>query len=178
MAALPYADPDRMAAAGGSYGGYMIDWMLGHTQRFKAFVSHAGVYDLRSEFGATEELWFPLWEFNGTPWDNPDLTRNGRPASYVKDFHTPTLVIHGEQDFRVPYTQGLQLFTALQLQKVPSKLLRVSRRRPLGLEAAEQRAVVQHVSGMDRRVDQTGPGGPGSGRDHTGCATAVEIPLQ
>jgi dipeptidyl aminopeptidase/acylaminoacyl peptidase len=123
VAALPYADTDRMAAAGGSYGGYMIDWMLGHTQRFKALVSHAGVYDLRSEFGATEELWFPLWEFNGAPWDNPDTYAKWSPSYFAKDFHTPTLVIDGEQDFRVPYTQGLQLFTALQLQKVPSKLL-------------------------------------------------------
>jgi dipeptidyl aminopeptidase/acylaminoacyl peptidase len=122
-AALPYVDPNRLAAAGGSYGGYMIDWMLGHTQRFKAFVSHAGVFDLRSEFGATEELWFPLWEFNGTPWDNPDSYAKWSPSYFVKDFHTPTLVMHGEQDFRVPYTQGLQLFTSLQLQKVPSKLV-------------------------------------------------------
>jgi dipeptidyl aminopeptidase/acylaminoacyl peptidase len=120
---LPYADADRMVAAGGSYGGYMVDWMLGHTQRFKALVSHAGVYDLRSEFGATEELWFPMWEFNGAPWDNPDSYAKWSPSYFVKDFHTPTLVIHGEQDFRVPYTQGLQLYTALQLQKVPSKLL-------------------------------------------------------
>jgi dipeptidyl aminopeptidase/acylaminoacyl peptidase len=120
---LPYADANRMVAAGGSYGGYMIDWMLGHTQRFKALVSHAGVYDLRSEFGATEELWFPLWEFNGTPWDNPDSYAKWSPSSFVKDFHTPTLVIDGEEDFRVPYTQGLQLYTALQMQKVPSKLL-------------------------------------------------------
>ncbi len=123
VAALPYADPDRLAAAGGSYGGYMIDWMLGHTQRFKAFISHAGVFDLRSMFGATEELWFPLWEFNGTPWDNPESYAKWSPSYFVKDFHTPTLVITGEQDFRVPYTQGLQLFTSLQLQKVPSKLL-------------------------------------------------------
>jgi dipeptidyl aminopeptidase/acylaminoacyl peptidase len=120
---LPYADSNRMAAAGGSYGGYMIDWMLGHTQRFKALVSHAGVFDLRSEFGATEELWFPLWEFGGTPWDNPDTYAKWSPSYYVKDFKTPTLVITGELDFRVPYTQSLQLFTALQLQKVPSKLL-------------------------------------------------------
>jgi dipeptidyl aminopeptidase/acylaminoacyl peptidase len=123
VASLPYADADRTAAAGGSYGGYMIDWMLGHTQRFKALVSHAGVYDLRSEFGATEELWFPLWEFDGAPWDNPDTYAKWSPSFFAKDFHTPTLVIDGEQDFRVPYTQGLQLFTALQLQKVPSKLL-------------------------------------------------------
>jgi dipeptidyl aminopeptidase/acylaminoacyl peptidase len=123
VASLAYADPNRMAAAGGSFGGYMIDWILGHTQRFKALVSHAGVFDLRSEFGATEELWFPLWEFNGTPWDNPDTYAKWSPSYYVKDFHTPTLVIDGEEDFRVPYTQGLQLFTALQLRKVPSKLM-------------------------------------------------------
>ena len=73
VAALPYADADRMAAAGGSYGGYMVDWMLGHTTRFKAMVSHAGVFDLRSMAGVTEELWFPLWEFKGMPWDNPDM---------------------------------------------------------------------------------------------------------
>lgn len=123
VTALPYADGDHMAAAGGSYGGYMIDWMLGHTQRFKAFISHAGVFDLRSMFGSTEELWFPIWEFNGTPWDNPESYAKWSPSYFVKDFHTPTLVIHGELDYRVPYTQGLQLFTSLQLQKVPSKLL-------------------------------------------------------
>jgi len=122
-AALPYADPDRMAAAGGSYGGYMIDWMLGHTQRFRAFVSHAGVFDLRSMAGSTEELWFPIWEFGGMPWDNPDLYEKWSPSFFVKNFRTPTLVIAGEQDFRVPYTQSLQLFTALQMKNVPSKLI-------------------------------------------------------
>jgi len=122
-AALPYADADRMVAAGGSYGGYMADWIEGHTSRFKAIISHDGVYDLTSEFGATEELWFPLWEMGGTPWDKPEDYAKFSPSTYVKDFKTPMLVIHGELDFRVPYTQGLQLFTALQLQKVPSKLL-------------------------------------------------------
>jgi dipeptidyl aminopeptidase/acylaminoacyl peptidase len=120
---FPYADSSKMVAAGGSYGGYMVDWILGHTQRFKALISHSGVYDLASEFGATEELWFPLWESPGTPWDKPEEYAKWSPSHYVKDFHTPTLVIHGELDFRVPYTQGLQLFTALQMQKVPSKLL-------------------------------------------------------
>jgi dipeptidyl aminopeptidase/acylaminoacyl peptidase len=123
VAEMPYADGSRLTAAGGSYGGYMTDWLLGHTQRFKALISHSGVYDLTSEFGATEEIWFPLWEMGGTPWDKTELYAKWSPSSYVKDFHTPMLVIHGEQDFRVPYTQGLQLFTALQLQKVPSKLL-------------------------------------------------------
>ena len=123
LAALPYADETRLVAAGGSYGGYMVDWLLGHTTRFKALISHAGVYDLPSEFGATEELWFPLWETGGTPWDKPDVYSKFSPSTYVKDFHTPTLVVTGELDFRVPYTQSLELFTALQMQKVPSKLL-------------------------------------------------------
>ena len=122
-AKLPYADPDRFAAAGGSYGGYMVNWLLGHSQRFKAFVSHAGVYDLRSMSGETEELWFTKWEFGGAPWETAELHERWSPSNSVKDFKTPTLVIHGEQDYRVPFGQGLQLFTALQLQKVPSKLL-------------------------------------------------------
>jgi dipeptidyl aminopeptidase/acylaminoacyl peptidase len=123
VSAIPYADGSHMGAAGASYGGYMIDWILGHTQRFKTLVSHAGVYDLTSEFGGTEELWFPLWEMGGPPWDKPELYQKWSPSSYVKDFHTPTLVVTGELDFRIPYSQSLQLFTALQLQKVPSKLM-------------------------------------------------------
>ena len=123
VADIPYADGSKMVAAGASYGGYMIDWILGHTQRFKALVSHAGVYNLTSEFGATEELWFPLWEYGGTPWDKPESYTKWSPNNFVKEFHTPTLVVAGELDFRVPYNQGLELFTALQMQKVPSKLL-------------------------------------------------------
>jgi dipeptidyl aminopeptidase/acylaminoacyl peptidase len=122
-ASLPWTDSTRMGAAGASYGGYMIDWMLGHTNRFQVFVSHAGVFDLRSMAGATEELWFPLWEFQGMPWDNPDLYAKLSPSYFVKDFKTPTLVVAGELDFRVPYTQSLQLYTALQLQKVSSRLI-------------------------------------------------------
>jgi len=123
VAALPYADPARMAAAGGSYGGYMVNWLLGHTDRFRAFVSHAGVFDLRSMAAETEELWFVQWEFKGMPWDNPEIYSKWSPSFFVKEFKTPTLVIHGEQDFRVAVSQGMQLFTALKSQKVPSKLL-------------------------------------------------------
>jgi len=123
VAALKYVDPDRMAAAGGSYGGYMVNWILGHSTRFKALVSHDGVFDLRSMAASTEELWFPVWEFKGMPWDNPEMYARWSPSYFVKDFKTPTLVIHGEEDYRVPLDQGLQLFTALQVQKVPSKLL-------------------------------------------------------
>lgn len=123
LASLPYTDGERMAAAGGSYGGYMVNWILGHTNRFRALVSHAGVYDLRSMGGETEELWFTKWEFKGYPWETPEIHERWSPSVHAARFRTPTLVIHGELDFRVPYGQGLQLFTALQANKVPSKLL-------------------------------------------------------
>ena len=122
-----YVDRNNIGAAGGSFGGYMVDWIEGHNNdprfRFKALVSHAGVYNLTSMFGVTEELWFPEWEFKGTPWTNPVMYERFSPHMYVRNFKTPLLVTHGEQDFRVPYGEGLQLFTALQLQGVESKLL-------------------------------------------------------
>ncbi len=120
---LPYVDKGRTGAAGASYGGYMMDWFLGHTTRFKAIVTHAGVYNLTSMYGVTEELWFPEWDFKGTPWTNPDLYARLSPHTYAKSFKTPTLVTHGELDFRVPIGEGLQLFTALQRQGVPSKMV-------------------------------------------------------
>ena len=123
LAAMPFVDGGRLGAAGASYGGYMIDWILGHTDRFKALVSHAGVYDLESEYGVTEELWFPEWEFKGNPWDNPELYAKWSPNRFVKSFKTPTLVSQGELDFRVPVNQGLELFTALQRRGIPSRLL-------------------------------------------------------
>lgn len=123
VAKLPYVDPDRISAAGASYGGYMINWILGHTNRFKALVSHDGVWDLREEAQSTEELWFPIWEFGGMPWDNPEVYDKWSPSHFVKEFKTPTLVIHGELDFRIPYSQGLELYTSLQMRKVPTRLL-------------------------------------------------------
>jgi len=123
VTALPYVDSNRMAAAGGSYGGYMIDWMLGHTTAFKALVTHAGVYDLTSEAGTTEELWFPKWEFQGFPWENNTMYERWSPSTFVKNFKTPTLITHGELDYRVPIGQGQELFTALQQMNVPSKLV-------------------------------------------------------
>ncbi len=123
LAAYPYVDASRLGAAGGSYGGYMVNWILGHSDRFKALVSHAGVYNLESMYGVTEELWFPEWEFGGNPWDNPELYERWSPHRFAKNFKTPTLVAHGELDFRVPIGEGFQLFTALQRRGVPSKLL-------------------------------------------------------
>ncbi len=123
VGAQPYIDNTRMAAAGASYGGYMVNWMNGHTNRFKAIVSHGGVFDTISWARETEEQWFPIWEFKGTPTDNPEAYAKFSPAAYAKEFKTPTLVIHGEQDFRDVTGQGMQLFTVLQQQNVPSKLL-------------------------------------------------------
>ncbi len=122
-----YVDGQQVCAAGGSYGGYMIDWMASHAKgRFRCLISHAGPYDAVSMYGATEELWFENWEFKGTPWSNPSLFAKWSPSTYAADFgkyKTPVLVIGGERDFRVPYTQDLEFFTALQVQGVPSKLL-------------------------------------------------------
>jgi dipeptidyl aminopeptidase/acylaminoacyl peptidase len=119
---LPYVDSNRMGAMGWSYGGYMMNWFEGHTTRFKAIASMMGLYDLRSFYGATEELWFPEWDLKGQPWTS-DLYEKWSPSNYVKNFKTPALVISGERDYRVPYTQSLQFFTALQKMGVPSKLL-------------------------------------------------------
>jgi len=121
----PYIDRTRMAAAGGSYGGYMADWLATHTDRFKAIVSHAGVYDKVSMY-ATEELWFEEHDSQGTPWTAPENYKKWSPSTYAADlgkYKTPTLVVAGERDYRVPYTQSLEFFSALQRQGVPSKLV-------------------------------------------------------
>jgi len=120
---LPYVDSTRMGAAGGSYGGYMVDWIAGHTDRFKALMTHAGVFNLEAEAEATEELWFPDWEFGGPPWVNRGDYERFSPHRFVQNFRTPTLVIHGALDYRVVDTQGMGMFTALQRQGVPSRFL-------------------------------------------------------
>ena len=124
MAGLDYIDEDRIGAMGWSYGGYAMNWLQGHNDDglFKCLVTMMGVYDLESMYGATEELWFPEWDLGGTPWDSK-LYETMSPSKYVQNFKTPMLVITGERDYRVPYTQSLQLFTALQKMDVPSRLI-------------------------------------------------------
>jgi dipeptidyl aminopeptidase/acylaminoacyl peptidase len=123
----PYVDKTKIGAAGASYGGYMVDWMLGHNTdprfRFKAFLSHAGVYNLESMGTATEEIWFNNWEFKGLPWTNPAMYAQWSPHKFARNFNTPTLVTAGELDFRVPYTESVQLYTTLQLRNVESKFI-------------------------------------------------------
>jgi dipeptidyl aminopeptidase/acylaminoacyl peptidase len=119
---LPYVDRSRMGAMGWSYGGYMMMWFEGHTDRFKAIASMMGLYDTRSFYGGTEELWFPEWDLKGQPWNSAQYEK-WSPSNYVKNFKTPALVISGERDYRIPYTQSLQFFTALQKMDVPSRLI-------------------------------------------------------
>jgi dipeptidyl aminopeptidase/acylaminoacyl peptidase len=125
----PFIDTHRECALGASYGGYMANWVLGHTDRFKCIVSHDGMFNPESAFGSTEEDWFNIWEFKGHPWDyygKPDSEnpfRKWAPMMSAKNFKTPTLVIHGQLDYRLDVSEGFQLFDTLQLLKVPSKML-------------------------------------------------------
>jgi dipeptidyl aminopeptidase/acylaminoacyl peptidase len=119
----PFLDKNRECALGASYGGYMANWVLGHTDRFKCIVSHDGMFNTVSAWGTTEELWFNNWEFKGTPYTNPELYEKWSPRNSVKNFKTPTLVIHGQLDYRLDVSEGLQLFDTLQVLGVPSKML-------------------------------------------------------
>jgi dipeptidyl aminopeptidase/acylaminoacyl peptidase len=117
----PWIDAQRMAAAGASFGGYMMNWFQGNTDRFKTLVTHCGVYNFEAMYGTTEELWFDEWE-HGIPWENPDFNRFS-PHRLARKFKTPMLVIHNELDFRVPVSQGMELFTTLQRRGIPSRFL-------------------------------------------------------
>ena len=119
----PFIDKDRECALGASYGGYMANWVLGHTDRFKCIVSHDGMFNTDSAWGTTEELWFNNWEFKGTPYTNPEMYEKWSPRNAAKNFKTPTLVIHGQLDYRLDVSEGFQLFTTLQTMGVPSKML-------------------------------------------------------
>lgn len=120
----PWLDGDHMCALGGSYGGYMMNWIAGQwPDRFKCLISHDGIFDNRSMYYSTEELWFPEWENGGPEYQNPAGYAKHNPIDFVKNWKTPTLVIHGGLDYRIPLSQGLSVFTALQRRGVPSELL-------------------------------------------------------
>jgi dipeptidyl aminopeptidase/acylaminoacyl peptidase len=119
----PFIDKDRECALGASYGGYMANWVLGHTDRFKCIVSHDGMFKSISAWGTTEELWFNNWEFKGTPYTNRAMYDKWSPSNAGTSFKTPTLVVHGQLDYRLDVSEGFQLFTTLQTMGVPSKML-------------------------------------------------------
>jgi dipeptidyl aminopeptidase/acylaminoacyl peptidase len=123
LAKYTWLDGGRVAALGASYGGFMINWINGHTDRFKALVCHDGIFDTRFAYYDTEEVWFPEWEHRATPFEKPEEYSKVNPVEFVKNWKTPTLVIHGGLDFRIPDTHGMAAFTALQRRKIPSRFL-------------------------------------------------------
>ena len=159
----PFIDKDRECALGASYGGYAINWIEGHTNRFKCLVSHDGMFNTESAYGTTEELWFNEWEFKGTPWTNRELYRKWSPHLYATNFKTPMLVVHGQLDYRLDVSEGFQLFTTLQRLKDSVEDAVLPRRRPLGAEAAEQPALVQDGEWLGGPVDEAGQVGNGNG---------------
>jgi dipeptidyl aminopeptidase/acylaminoacyl peptidase len=118
-----FIDKERECAMGASYGGYATNWILGHTTRFKCIVTHDGMFNSTSAWGTTEELWFNEWEFKGTPYTNRAMYDKWSPHMYATNFKTPTLVVHGQLDYRLDVSEGFQLFTTLQRQNIPSKML-------------------------------------------------------
>lgn len=123
LAKYPFLDGTRVGALGASYGGYMINWIAGHTDRFKALVCHDGIFDTRAAYFETEELWFAEWDMGGTPWDDPEAFSKWNPAEHVKSWKTPMLVVHSSRDYRLPETQGFAAFTALQRRGIPSRFV-------------------------------------------------------
>ncbi|MBI3450034.1 MAG: S9 family peptidase [Acidobacteria bacterium] len=123
LASYAWVDGTRMGAAGASYGGYMVNWIAGHTDRFKCLVSHDGAMDEYASYYATEELWFPEWEYMGTPYEHPELYEKWSPDRYVSNWKTPMLVVHSAKDYRLPETEGFSAFTALQRRGIPSMFL-------------------------------------------------------
>jgi len=123
LSQYPDMDPNRVAACGASYGGFMINWIQGHTNFFKALVTHDGIFDTTLGYYATEELWFPEWEFKGLPWEVPENYQKWNPAAFINNWQTPHLIIHGQHDYRLPVSHGLGAFTVLQRKNIPSQFL-------------------------------------------------------
>ncbi len=122
LAGLPYVDGKRMGVMGWSYGGYLVNWIGGQTNRFRALASMMGVYDLATFFATTEEQWFPEWDLGGQPW-TPKVYAKFSPSKFIARYKTPTLILSGQLDFRIPYTQSIALFTALRKRDVPARLI-------------------------------------------------------
>jgi dipeptidyl aminopeptidase/acylaminoacyl peptidase len=124
LAKYGFLDGDRACALGASYGGYMINWIAGNwPEPWKCLVSHDGIFDARMMGYATEELWFTEWENGGPAWEQVEATERFNPVNHVAKWRVPMLVVQGGKDYRIPETQGIAVFTALQRRGVPSRLL-------------------------------------------------------
>jgi dipeptidyl aminopeptidase/acylaminoacyl peptidase len=158
LAKFPFLDGSRVAALGASYGGYLINWIAGQTERFRCLVNHDGNLDERMAYFDTEELWFPEWDHGGTPWENPEHYARHNPIDHVGKWKTPMLVIHGGQDFRVVDTQGMSTFTALQRRGIPSKFVHFPDENHWVLKPENSRFWHQQVIGwLDRWLKGSGP---------------------
>ena len=163
VAKMPFADASRMGIAGASYGGYAVNWIVGHSDRFKAAVSHDGVFNLDSMSMSTEELWFPEWEFEGRPWDAKARAQFAKwsPHLFADKIKTPTLIITNELDFRVPVDQGMQMFTVLRRNGVPAEMIVFPDEGHWVLKANNSRYWHQSVFGWLKK--HLSPERPGSG---------------
>jgi dipeptidyl aminopeptidase/acylaminoacyl peptidase len=128
VATEPYVDKDKLGAVGASYGGFSVYWLAGHHQgRFKAFIAHDGMFNLEANYLETEEMWFANWDMGGPYWDSTNIVAQksfaSSPHKFVDKWDTPILIIHGEKDYRISYTQGLQAFDAARLRNIPARLL-------------------------------------------------------
>jgi len=160
LARYPWIDRNALGAAGGSFGGYMANWIAGHSNRFKALVSHAGPFNLENMATATEELWFTEWEYGGPFWDPKAMREQYRvysPHLFVQNFKTPTLVTSGELDYRVPYTESISMFTALQRRNVPSRLVIFPDEGHWVLKPQNQRLWWGEVQGWLKKYLEAGP---------------------
>ncbi|HWK31760.1 MAG TPA: S9 family peptidase [Terriglobales bacterium] len=156
--ALPYVQKENVCAMGASYGGYAVNWIITHTTRFKCAVSHDGMFNTESAWGTTEELWFNEWEFKGTPWTNREMYRRWSPHLSVTNIKTPTLVVHGQLDYRLDASEGFQLFTTLQRLGVPSKMLYFPDEGHWVLKPQNSRLWYQTVNGwVDQWLKGTAP---------------------
>lgn len=155
LIAKGFVDESRMAAAGGSYGGYLVSWILGHTNRFAALVDHAGVYDLMAQF-ASDATWGRSNNYGGSPWAEPEFVDRWSPSRFAASFATPTLILHGEKDYRVPYTQGVNLYGVLQGKGVPSRIVIFPDENHWILKAQSARLWWQEVFGWLERYAPPG----------------------
>jgi dipeptidyl aminopeptidase/acylaminoacyl peptidase len=162
-------DGERLAAMGGSYGGYMVAWILGHTNRFAALIDHAGVYDLMGQF-ASDWTWGRAANYGAAPWEDPGRVDLWSPSRYAANFQTPTMVIHGEKDYRVPYTQGLNLYGVLTGKGVPARLVVFPEENHWILKPKSARLWWSEVFGWLERHIGAGPVEEGSTREIAGTA--------
>ena len=151
----PFLDGSRVAAAGGSYGGFMVNWIAGHTDRFQALISHAGVFDLTSKYGTTEELWFPEWEFGGPPWEQPEHYRERSPSQFVAQLQDADAGHPRGARLPGPRRAGARHVHRLPATGRPQPLPLLPRRGPLDPQARQPRRLVARGPGLAGEIPET-----------------------